>query len=380
MDGSRVVNKDRNSLPDHEMRPSRKMLLSADIAILMLTMAIAIILGNSLVIIAVWQNKGLRKQGRCHIISLAVADLLVGLIVVPIRSHQFISLDRFSPNFCEFYIWVDTLCVTASITSLTVISVDRCYKISYPFHYKVKVTTRRCIFIAGVVWLHSAIFATLGTVPYSNQTKIRPGSSGDCKNPKPVFYLVVFTVAYALPCVILVTSYTMIFIAAYCRRRKWSKQQENVRVGERRMFLKDLKNAKTLGIAVLVFIVCWGPIITTLALSKLYPQLRSICTNLVLCTLTTAFLPYGNSMCNPIIYALCDKEYRRPLKTVFKKIFRKWRTCLYFFLFLLFLLLFLEFISLYWKDKMLKLDKYWWCKYWCCFILCKVVGWSRLLA
>ena len=288
-------------------------------AVPMVFLTVGNILGNALVLISAWRNRSLRKQGRCYIVSLAVADLLVGLIVCPVRVVQFIIDYSLSVDFCICYVWVDALCSTASITTLTVISVDRCYKISYPFHYKVKVTSRWCILIVSVVWLYSAIVTTLGTIPYNNETKIFIGLNGQCANPKPIFYLTVFTIVFALPSVILVISYILIFIVAYRRRRKWSKQNEAVSAGERRMFLKDLKNAKTLAIVVLAFMVCRGPLIVMAAFNNFYPELNGICSNSVICILTTIILPLGNSMCNPVIYALCDKEYRRTLKTTLQK-------------------------------------------------------------
>ena len=284
-------------------------------------LGIAIIVANSLVLIATRRNKALRKQGRVYIVSLAISDLLAGLMACP--THVYWLVDRMPVTVCYLANWANFLCVTVSIISLTVISVDRCFKISYPFHYKAKVTTRRCTNIVGVIWLYSGIIATLGTVPYNNQTKMISTPTGECINPKPIFYLVFFTIDFILPCVIMASSYIVIFIVAYRRRRKWSKQQDTVNGGERRMFLKDLKNARTLGTVVLVFMICWGPPLVLVSFVTYYSHLSGICRNRVLCFVLTSFLPLGNSLCNPIIYGLCDKEYRRDLKIALKQIFRK---------------------------------------------------------
>ena len=284
-------------------------------------LGIGIILANTLVLTTAWRNKALRKQGRIHIVSLAITDLLTGLIVCP--THVYWLLDRITVNFCYFAFWINILCITASIISLTVISVDRCYKISYPFHYKAKVTTRRCHYIVGVVWLYSTIFATIATIPYNNETKISSSPTGECINRKRIFYLFFFMIDFALPCVIMATSYVVIFIVAYRRRRKWSEQQEIVSGGEGRIFLKDLKNAKTIAVVVLVFMICWGPPLVSTSFVNYYPELSGICRNLAICSFLTSFLPLSNSLCNPIIYGLCDKEYRRDLKITFKKIIRK---------------------------------------------------------
>ena len=175
-----------NNSTDHDNVRS-----SVDWKWLVLTMlGIGIIVANSLVLIAARRNKALRKQGRVYIVSLAITDLLTGLIACPF--HIYWLVDRMPVTACYFSNWSNFLCGTASIISLTVISVDRCFKISYPFHYQTKVTTRRCTNIVAVIWLYSVITSTLGTVPYNNQTKMISTPTGECINPKPIFYLVFF--------------------------------------------------------------------------------------------------------------------------------------------------------------------------------------------
>ena len=285
----------------------------------MVFLAIGIILGNVLVLIAAWRNKVLRKQGRIHIVSLAITDLLTGLIGCPIQIYGIINLYYFPASLHIFYFWVNVLCSSASVTLLTVISVDRCYKIVHPFHYKTKVTSRRTISIVGVVWVYSATFATLGCLSHKSQNNFFSIRTG-CITASCIWYLVAFSLGFVVPCVLLVTSYIVIFIVAYRRRRKWSKQNQTVSAGERLTFLKDLKNAKTLAIMVLVFMVFWGPQLSTVPFVKFSSELCDIFSNRVIFTLIMIILPYGNSICNPIIYALRDKEYRRTLKTTFRNI------------------------------------------------------------
>ena len=152
-------------------------------------------------------------------------------------------------------------------------------------------------------------------------SKIISAPTGECINPKPIFILGFFTIDFILPCVIMASSYIVIFIVAYRRRRKRSKQQNTVSGGERRAFLKDLKNARTLVTVVLVFIMCWGPLVVVRAFVNDYSQLTGLCRNRGVCSVIFSFLPLGSSLCNPIIYGLCDQEYRRNLKIAFKQMF-----------------------------------------------------------
>ena len=298
---------------------------NVEILVVSLCLFAGIIVGNVHVLVAFWQNRGLRNQGRCHIVSLAVADLLVGLLLLPIRTYQLYYLQNpFHAIFCVFYMWIDTLCETASIVSLTVISIDRCYKITFPLQYKAKVTPRKCFVVILGVWFFSTTFATLGVIPYNGNNNIHPGLI-KCFNPNYLFYLFAFIFAFVLPCVILTSTYVLIFITAYRRRRRLAQSNGIFcSAGGRSMYVKDLKNAKTLAIFVLAFIICWGPIFLAFGSTDVA---NVICKNVIFCFLTKDVLPFANSLCNPIIYALCNREFRQAVQKTYTKFFRRCKNC-----------------------------------------------------
>ena len=286
------------------------------------TLIIVITLGNSLVLMASSVNKGLFRQGRCYLIALAIVDLLVGLLIVPERLFKFIHKDHFHSEHCMVFHWLDIFCELASITTLTIISIDRYYKILYPFRYKTKVTTERCVVVVVFIWIYSAAFAMLGVVPYYDETKEFWSLTG-CGKSKLIYYLINFTVAFTIPCIIMMITYVLIFLAAYRRRRTRANQNEIAYACERNTLSKDLKNAKTLGIVMLSFVVCWGPFFLQLAFAQYFPALRSVCRHPYVCFVTQFFLPNAKSCCNPIVYVSVDSEYRNTFKNIFQKIFRK---------------------------------------------------------
>ena len=288
---------------------------------LSIPLLVCIIFGNVFVLVGAARNKQLRKKGRCYIVSLAIADLLVGLVVYPIRIYQFDNLRPFGEVFCKVYIGLVILCATLSITTLTVISIDRCYKIVYPFDYKSNVTTRKCFIIILFVWIYSITFSALGLVKYNDHTKIYATVYGECASTNHVFYVTAFVVVYCIPCVILVITYSVIFMVARRRRRTWSQGSDQIFPNTecRSTFHKDLKNAKTLGMVVVAFIVCWGPLLILLAFQRYLPQLSRVCSNAYVCTIIIIIFPYANSFCNPLIYALCDKKYWQAVRGIFRK-------------------------------------------------------------
>ncbi|CAL4129601.1 unnamed protein product, partial [Meganyctiphanes norvegica] len=114
------------------------------LCILLLAFALFTMLGNGLVILAVARERYLHTVTNYFIMSLAVADCLVGAIVMPF-SALYDSFDYwvFGPDFCDVWRSFDVLASTASILNLCVISLDRYWAITDPFSYPRKMSTKR---------------------------------------------------------------------------------------------------------------------------------------------------------------------------------------------------------------------------------------------
>ncbi|XP_029557695.1 trace amine-associated receptor 7h-like [Salmo trutta] len=109
----------------------RKALLSTSIYITLyiffsLISAVTVFL-NVLVIISISHFKQLHTPTNLLILSLAVADLLVGLIVIPVTTVAIMeSCWDFGKYFCVFHVYITCLCTSLSLGNLVLISID-CY-------------------------------------------------------------------------------------------------------------------------------------------------------------------------------------------------------------------------------------------------------------
>ncbi|KAL8613347.1 hypothetical protein ACOMHN_052586 [Nucella lapillus] len=117
--------------------------------------------GNTLVILAVVKERRLRKVSNSFIMNLAVSDVLVGVLVMPLAllyhlhgHHWALSLP-----LCHFWVSMDVICCTASIASLCAISYDRYCAITRPLRYACKRTRRRACYLILVIWVYSAAIA-----------------------------------------------------------------------------------------------------------------------------------------------------------------------------------------------------------------------------
>ncbi|CAD6995602.1 unnamed protein product [Ceratitis capitata] len=113
------------------------------------------VLGNTLVIIAIITTRRLRTVTNCFVMSLAVADFLVGIFVMPpaVAAHLFGSW-RFGWILCDIWVSLDILLCTASILSLCAISVDRYLAVTKPLKYSRKRRSKRlALLMILIVWV-----------------------------------------------------------------------------------------------------------------------------------------------------------------------------------------------------------------------------------
>ena len=119
--------------------------ISATVSVVAMSISPIIVLGNSLVILSVWRDpfKTLRSSPSNFILlSMAVADLLVGLVACPLIVHWGWATFRhedppISPLLVIFFL------INVSVGHMFLLTVDRFFALVNPLQYRVKVTNKR---------------------------------------------------------------------------------------------------------------------------------------------------------------------------------------------------------------------------------------------
>ncbi|KAG9353962.1 hypothetical protein JZ751_012086 [Albula glossodonta] len=253
------------------------------------------VLGNTLVILSVACHRHLRTVTHYFIVNLAVADLLLSLAVLPF-SATFEVLGRwvFGRPLCSAWAALDVLCCTASIMSLCAISVDRCIGISYPLRYPAIVTQRRGLLALVALW---ALAGTISVGPLFGWKEPAPEDDTICGITEEPAYAVFSAMgSFYVPLGVILAMYCRVYVVARRESRglregqktDWS-DREGVTLrmhrghsapnatleegGEGEDALKsrahftfrllklsrEKKAAKTLGIVVGCFVLCWLP-------------------------------------------------------------------------------------------------------------------------
>ncbi|GAU99687.1 hypothetical protein RvY_10648 [Ramazzottius varieornatus] len=119
-------------------------------------MTICGVVGNVLVILSVALMRKLRTVTNCFIVSLAVADLLVAVFVMPISAFVEVTGEWwFGPLVCWIFISADVFLCTSSIWNLLIISLERFMAINFPLWYGVRRTKRLALYLIAVAWIVS---------------------------------------------------------------------------------------------------------------------------------------------------------------------------------------------------------------------------------
>ncbi len=93
------------------------------------------------------------------IVSLAIADLVVGLVVMPISAIYIFTKDwHFGIIVCQMWIGVDYTASTASILNLFILSLDRYWSVTSPLKYLRRRTKKRALIMIFLVWFVSSLW------------------------------------------------------------------------------------------------------------------------------------------------------------------------------------------------------------------------------
>ncbi|XP_059083047.1 dopamine receptor 2-like [Tigriopus californicus] len=184
--------------------------------LLLLSFCLATVVGNILVVLAVLRERSLHTATNYFITSLAVADCLVGLVVMPF-SAAYEAMDQqwvFGPDLCDAWHSLDVLASTASILNLCVISLDRYWAITDPMSYPFRMSNTRASLLILLVWVCSSAIS-FPAIAWWRATATGPPPPWQCPFTEDTGYLVFSSiVSFYGPLAVMVFTYFRIYRAA----------------------------------------------------------------------------------------------------------------------------------------------------------------------
>ncbi|XP_038869901.1 trace amine-associated receptor 13c-like [Salvelinus namaycush] len=177
---------------------------------------------NVLVIISISHFKQLHTPTNLLIISLAGADLLVGLIVIPVTTVAIMeSCWGFGEYFCVFHLYMALFCTSLSLGNLVLISIDRYVAVCDPLLYHSKTTITRMMCRISITWCCCIIYRAAIIKSFVN-VQVPSRCLNECFIVEGISWsnIVEIVITMVVPCSIIITLYLKIFVVARSQARK----------------------------------------------------------------------------------------------------------------------------------------------------------------
>ncbi|XP_038057193.1 orexin receptor type 2-like isoform X2 [Patiria miniata] len=307
------------------------------------------IIGNTLVCIAVLRNEHMRTVTNYYIVNLAVADILVSLVCLPITVVVDISESWFFGDvMCSVIPYIQNTSVCVSIFTLTMIAVDRYLAICRPL--KFQISSKRTVITVIVIWvlsLFTMLPNSLSMVTRSEpimETFGKPLWLTKCSDFKwedspwrAVYAVVTLLFTYLLPLCVVGVAYCMVCL------RLWSgipsdetshKSSNNNAQGNGKskraprsmnksteaQLQSRRKVARMLIVVVVLFAVCYLPIrvLNVLQAFGVFGldniDMMRHGEKVTVAYLIAHIMAFFNSAINPVIYNFMSEKFRRQFR------------------------------------------------------------------
>ncbi|EDO45703.1 predicted protein, partial [Nematostella vectensis] len=251
---------------------------------------ILILLANVICLLVFLTSRRMRTRPYLLLVSLSVADFLVGVSVFEKIPQLELSNGEwvFGGAVCGFWVTTTILCGCASVLNLCVVSWDRYVTVTSPLNYTRRMYTNVAKAIIPIVWVTSSVIAIpLGRVVESSRAHKMCNYEG-------------LTLGYAVTAFVLLYGFPVLFLF-FCMTTQVPKQRPT-------RFSREMRIFKACLIVIAAFL-CVG---TGFFVVLLITPLSSPPAHYV--GFSTLMLTYGNSACNPYLYGLLNGEFKRAVR------------------------------------------------------------------
>ncbi|XP_059152890.1 5-hydroxytryptamine receptor 4-like [Physella acuta] len=289
------------------------------ISAVLISVPILTMFGNCVVILAVATHRKLRTITNAFVVSLALADMCVALFVMPFSIYQQLNnkVWHLGPELCMLSSSLDVMMCTVSIFHLSCLAIDRYLAICRPFLHE-RLTVRWICVMLTLCWVTPIFISFIPIFNGWNHIGIEdlvscmfPSDADVCNFIVNVpFAIICSLIAFYIPVIFMGACNAKIYLAAI-------KQAHQIRTLEaagnhnhyshckrKSKFKQESKAAKTLGIIMGCFSVCWFPFFIMNVIDPLIGySIPYVPWQIAL------WLGYINSLMNPLLYYYFNRNF-----------------------------------------------------------------------
>ncbi|XP_020606214.1 histamine H2 receptor-like [Orbicella faveolata] len=258
--------------------------------------------GNLLVCSAVYRNPRLRQPSNYYIIFLALSDILQALFTMPLSVGMLATSNwRYGIPTCYFMVISMLSLAPASIFTMTLMALDRYYKIVNPIKYQ-NIFTKKFIIVTGALaWIAPILNSILTVFAFGFGVSPHPGLA-ICKIELKKFYFPILIIFQNSPFFVIMFCYWKIYKVV---------KMHNADVSWQNLNAEEVNISKTLFASVFSFVLLWVPANTILLPS--YLMSGSFNSPRVISLIGT-LLVFTSSCLNPFIYSFMNRSFRSEFK------------------------------------------------------------------
>ncbi|XP_054643298.1 trace amine-associated receptor 13c-like [Dunckerocampus dactyliophorus] len=267
---------------------------------------------NLLVIISISHFRQLHTPTNLLLFSLAVTDFLVGLLVWPSEIYSKTFCWNLGDVLCFLHNYMSFIITFVSVGNMVLISADRYVAICDPLHYNTKVTVKRIQLCVCLCWCSALLLCGIILKNQLAHAEKYSFCYGECVVSVDFEGGILDLVAvFLLPLSIIITLYMRVFVVAVSQARAMRSHVTSIKLQHSvtgRAKKSELKAARTLGVLVLVFLMCFCPyyIVILTGDNKMISSVAKY----------VLYLFGFNSFLNPLIYALFYPWFRRAVRHI----------------------------------------------------------------
>ena len=271
--------------------------------------------GNVLVCIAVFKTAHLRTIPNMFITNLAVSDILMAIVCMPISLHVLISGKwPFSSSVCDMHGFFMFTFGIVSQVNVSVIAVNRYFALCRPFECKAIFTKINVLFMITILWILPSVASVPPLVGWGYYA-FHPGKAF-CIYPfhvNLIYTTIVQILFIAFPMGLIVFSYTNCILAVRSSNRQIAEMTDDpTSVGQGSRKAREVRATWTMLFSTLGFSMCWLPVsvIDFIETSRGGGNLpRQV-------FMLNGFLIFLSSTINPFIYWLSNRDFRKAFREV----------------------------------------------------------------